>query len=310
MLIVQSLQAQEKIERFFDYSWKLCDPSIARYYSVKVKQDSVWHQQDYFIKEKHLQMEGYYTDTTEKIKHGLFMFFHSNGILKSKGRYDHNKKEGLWVGYHDNGMMSDSAVYLDDIIVGDAASWYADGNVQAEEKMDTIGAGTGIYIGYFENEKVSAKGRYSLGMKANGKWNYYRENGQKSADIVFNMDSIVSAKCYNEEGIEQSACDIKSRAPEFPGGIDALHKYIEKNTYWPSQFQFKEDAKAVVVVDFTVDTDGSVKNVSVEQGFHPEFDKIAVIAIKTMPKWKPAMQFNRKVPYSYRQAVFFEQTSE
>ena len=61
---------------------------------------------------------------------------------------------------------------------------------------------------------------------------------------------------------------------------------------------------------FVVDVDGSVTDVNVLLGFHEAFDRIAVKAIKSLPKFKPATQYNRKIRYRYRQTVAFEQTEQ
>ena len=312
ILIFKSLTAQEKIERFFDYNWKQCDPDkvVPTYYSLKVIEDSLWHQKDYYIKEKHLQMEGYYTDTTERVKQGLVTYFYPNGMIKEKSFFNNNIKQGICLKYHSNGMISDSSFYINGVIAGISATWYNDGNVSTELTMDTLGMGTGVYVGYFENEKVFGKGRYSAGMKENGIWNFYYQSGAKSADVIYDKGTIVSSKCYTEDGVQQSECDIRLKAPEFPGGEDALKKFIQKNTYWPGGYQFTKDAKAQVVVGFVVDVDGSVTDVNVLLGFHEAFDRIAVKAIKSLPKFKPATQYNRKIRYRYRQTVAFEQTEQ
>ena len=303
-LLIHGLHAQNRIEKFFDYNWKVCDQSGARYRSVKIKQDSLWHQQDFYVQENILQMNGYYKDS---VRHGLFTFFHNNGQLSAKRLYKNNKRQGLCVSFHKNGMIRDSANYVDDVIIGKGLSWYASGKAAEIWDLDTLGMGTGIGVTYFENKQISSKGRYSAGMKKRGLWNYYHVNGKKASDIVYTNDKIVSVKCYNDEGIEQAPCDINWKAPEFPGGPEALTKYLKNKIYWPKGLKFENKDRALIIISFTVDIDGSIKDIQIELGFHEDFEIIARRAISQMPHWQPALEFNRKMPESFLQHINFVQ---
>ncbi len=61
------------------------------------------------------------------------------------------------------------------------------------------------------------------------------------------------------------------------------------------------------MVDAVIDEDGNMTNVEVNTPFHPDFDKIAVNALRKSPKWAPAIFHNRRVKYHMRQAVTFQQ---
>jgi len=43
-----------------------------------------------------LKAEGTYRDKELSIEHGMFIFYHANGEVESKGAYEHGKKTGLW----------------------------------------------------------------------------------------------------------------------------------------------------------------------------------------------------------------------
>lgn len=89
----------------------------------------------------------------------------------------------------------------------------------------------------------------------------------------------------------QSPAGIATDAPykkaEFPGGENDLLIYLMKNVVYP-----KEAASAgeqgKVVVQFVVDTDGSVNDIEVTQSVTPALDKEAVRVVKSMPRWTPA----------------------
>src|SRR5690242_10645142 len=101
----------QKVRTFYDYQWKACDASQARFVSDVVKTDSGWLRDDYFISTQKLQMQGLYEDSATKIANGYFYYYYANGIPESFGRNVHNKKQGLWLRYYNNGYIRDSTVY-------------------------------------------------------------------------------------------------------------------------------------------------------------------------------------------------------
>ena len=74
--------------------------------------------------------------------------------------------------------------------------------------------------------------------------------------------------------------------PEFPGGMAAIFKYLAQNIRYP-----KEDAKngtqGRVILQFYVETDGSISDVKVVKGVSWGLNDEAKRVIKKMPKWKP-----------------------
>lgn len=90
--------------------------------------------------------------------------------------------------------------------------------------------------------------------------------------------------------------------PEFPGGIEALKRYLLRNLREPEGLQPGE--KIVVQVRFVVDKDGSIDEATIVQsGGH--FDHEVLQVVKKMPKWKPGVQNDRFVAVYYTLPVTF-----
>ena len=79
--------------------------------------------------------------------------------------------------------------------------------------------------------------------------------------------------------------------PSFPGGKEAMHKYLMENIHWP---ETEECAQGRVVVGFIVERDGSLSDIKLVRSVTPGFDKEALRIVKSMPKWIPGTQ-NGKV---------------
>ena len=92
--------------------------------------------------------------------------------------------------------------------------------------------------------------------------------------------------------------------PEYPGGEQALMEYIQKNLKYPSAAK-KKRKQGRVIVQFVVDTDGSVINPVIINSVDPDLDKEALRLVKSMPKWKPGMQRGTPVRVKYTLPVNF-----
>jgi Ca-activated chloride channel homolog len=88
------------------------------------------------------------------------------------------------------------------------------------------------------------------------------------------------------------------KSPEFPGGTEALNNFIRKNLKYPEELK-ESGISGMVIVSFTIDTDGSIKDIKILRGLDPLLNQEAIRVIKLLPKWKPGMQNGKPVKSSY-----------
>lgn len=83
--------------------------------------------------------------------------------------------------------------------------------------------------------------------------------------------------------------------PAFPGGYEALYKWLAKNTSYP---KWAKDAgiEGTVYVEFILGTDGKVQSAKVLRGIGGGCDEEVLNAVLRMPAWNPAKQGNVEVP--------------
>ena len=99
--------------------------------------------------------------------------------------------------------------------------------------------------------------------------------------------------------------EVVEQMPEFPnGGMAGLMQYLSQNIRYPEAAK-KASTQGRVTVQFVVEKDGSISNVSILRGVEPDLDKEAVRVISEMPKWKPAMQRGETVRVRYTVPVMF-----
>ena len=92
----------------------------------------------------------------------------------------------------------------------------------------------------------------------------------------------------------------------YPGGEAALMQWVNSNIQYPAM-AIEEGAQGRVVVSFVVEKDGSITDVQVARGRHPELDKEAVRVVKKIPKkFVPAKQNGKNVRYKFNLPVQFK----
>ena len=96
-------------------------------------------------------------------------------------------------------------------------------------------------------------------------------------------------------------------AAEFPGGLPAWSKYLERtlNRDLPVE-NGAPPGKYTVIVSFIVAKDGAISDVTAENdpGYGTKAEAVRVI--QKGPKWKPAVQNGRNVIYRHKQSITFQ----
>lgn len=106
------------------------------------------------------------------------------------------------------------------------------------------------------------------------------------------------------EEIEYDLASVQEQ-PEFPGGEAGRIGWLQKNLKYPDM-EFEAGIDGKVFIEFAVDKDGSVSDVSVKRGVSPGLDKEAMRAVKAMPKWTPGKMGGRPVKVRFVQRVEFK----
>lgn len=107
-----------------------------------------------------------------------------------------------------------------------------------------------------------------------------------------------------EEEEEDVVFVIVEDMPEYPGGNQALMKYLGESIKYPIIAQ-ENGIQGRVICQFVVNKDGSIVDVEVVRSVDPSLDKEAVRVVKAMPKWKPGQQRGKPVRVKYTLPVVF-----
>lgn len=108
-----------------------------------------------------------------------------------------------------------------------------------------------------------------------------------------------------QEEDEQVIFQVVEEMPHFPGGEQALMKWLSENIRYPVIAQ-ENGIQGRVICQFVVNTDGSIVDIQVVRGVHPSLDEEAVRVIKSMPKWVPGKQRGKPVRVRFTLPINFK----
>lgn len=119
-----------------------------------------------------------------------------------------------------------------------------------------------------------------------------------------NVD-IVPVKVEEEvEVAEEPIFTVVESEPEFPGGMEALYKYLAQNIKYP-QLARENGITGKVYVQFVVEKDGSIANPRILRDIGGGCGAEAIRVVKAMPKWSPGKQRGKAVRVQFNLPVNF-----
>lgn len=92
---------------------------------------------------------------------------------------------------------------------------------------------------------------------------------------------------------------------EFPGGFDALKNYLSEHLEYPKPAK-EQNTSGRVVLTFIVNEDGTVSDITVQQGIGEACDREAIRVIESMPEWKAAVQDGHPVKVRFTLPIYFK----
>lgn len=101
---------------------------------------------------------------------------------------------------------------------------------------------------------------------------------------------------------------IVEEMPEFPGGKEAMMKYLGNKIQYPKEAT-ENGIEGTVFIAFVVEADGSISNVNMLRGIGGGCNEEALRVVKGMPNWKPGKQRGKEVRVKYNLPIRFKLTS-
>ena len=140
------------------------------------------------------------------------------------------------------------------------------------------------------------------------KWTPGKQRGQ-AVNVKFTVPinfELGGKKNTVESGEDEEVIvfQVVEDMPEFPGGDNALRKYITENIKYPVVAK-KNGIEGKVYISFVVTKDGNIKDVTIARGVAPSLDKEALRVVKSLPEWQPGKQRGKKVDVQFTMPINF-----
>ena len=113
------------------------------------------------------------------------------------------------------------------------------------------------------------------------------------------------AFAQEEVKVEEEVFVVVEEQAEFPGGLDSMYAYIQKNLVYPEKAK-AEGIEGRVFVSFIIEKDGSISNILIKRAIGGGCEEAVVEMIKNMPKWNPGKQKGKPVRFQFTLPIKFE----
>ena len=92
--------------------------------------------------------------------------------------------------------------------------------------------------------------------------------------------------------------------PSFPGGADALLKFLRENVKYPAMAK-EAGFTGTVIISFLIEKDGTITNIKIVNSISGGCNEEAIRVVKLMPKWIPAKQKGKSIRSQFQIPLFF-----
>ncbi len=130
-------------------------------------------------------------------------------------------------------------------------------------------------------------------------------------EITFTLptfDDPVEENLFIEEPEDEKPEEIILKAevdPSFPGGLPAFYEYVSKHLKYPRQ-AIRNRVEGKVYVQFVVDTDGALSDLTILKGIGAACDEEALRVLQNSPRWNPGKQRGRAVKVRMTLPIIFK----
>lgn len=198
-----------------------------------------------------------------------------------------------------------------------ALAAYLSRNIRYPQQATEKGTKGTVFVSYIVTEDGSVTDVKTVGekkgngleeeairvVKAMPKWIPGKQNG-RYVSVQFNLPirfMLTEVKKEEPKGPKVGEDGIYVNAdvlPRFPGGDAGLSKYLSTTVRYPVTAT-QSGLKGNVIVSFVLDTDGSISDVKAVNKplLGGGLEEEAIRVVKAMPKWRPATNDDKPVPF-------------
>ena len=238
---------------------------------------------------------------------GTSASFYPNKKRKQVANYEKGYMLGVVYDYYQNGKLYRSIEYVDNknrnSQPGSMGKEEIVHSVYDSSGVETVKEGNGHYPVYDDDHKnVLEEGDVKDG-KRTGIWKGTSNKGKISFTEEYADGKFIKGTSTDENGNTKNYA-AKEALPTFKGGEKGFGNYLSNNLRYPPDSR-ERGIQGRVLIGFVVETDGSLTNIRILKGVHPNLDTEALRVFKQSPKWNPGTQHGVPVKVNYAMPLNF-----
>ena len=114
---------------------------------------------------------------------------------------------------------------------------------------------------------------------------------------------------YEQDNVSQDVYETVEQMPEFPGGMEAMMRFLQQNIQYPANAA-KNKVEGRVILQFVIEKDGQIGEVKIARSVDPELDAEALRVVKSMPTFIPGRHNGKAVAVWYTIPISFKLQSK
>ena len=168
---------------------------------------------------------------------------------------------------------------------------FLDGQIRMTGRFtdEQLSVHDGYFEYYFFGGQPESKGSYQLGAKV-GVWKRWTWDGTSLPDRHY------------PEALDRS---LEDRAACFPGGAEALDRFVVAHLKYPTQAK-DQGIEGTVEIAFSIDETGHIHNIQALSAAHPLLADAGFRLVASMPAWEPARKRGQEIASHFILPITFD----
>lgn len=165
----------------------------------------------------------------------------------------------------------------------------------------------GEWIFLFSTGQISEKGLFADDNRE-GEWISYRKDKTIEQICLYKNGKIIKVKSLNSDGSELTAkdtFDLVDQMPEFPGGQEAMMRFLSSKLNYPAKAR-ENNIQGRVILQFVINKEGFLSDTEVLKSVNEDLENEAIRVVEMMPNWIPGKQDGVPVAVRFTLPIVFK----
>lgn len=222
---------------------------------------------------------------------GKLVVYNMKGIKLSEEFYQNNRPLGEASYYYDNGQLKKQVNYLNppkEYRVFSHHNLFVE-LINYYDSLGNILIDNGNGFLRIDHEKgLYDEGSYTNKLK-HGQWKgiFIARSNPANYEEVYENGKLISGISTDEKG-EKHSYTVERIEPEYPGGLNAIYKFIANEFKYPVDAQ-KQNVRGRVLIKFVINSEGKITNASIAQDIGYGCGEEGLRVVNRLKKWKPGV---------------------